>query len=72
MSLDRIEGKVDKLDAHLLEVKITLARNTESLEHHMIRTQMNEQRVEKLEYVLIGIAALGVLGGIVRLLFVSV
>ena len=50
------------------EIKTTLAVNTVSLTTHMERTVINERRLEKLEYVLISLAAVGVLGGVIKLL----
>lgn len=52
----------------LTDIKVTLAVNTESLIHHVKRTETAERRLEKLEYMLIGLGVLGVIGGLCRIL----
>jgi len=58
--------KIIKKD--LSEIKTTLAVNTESLIHHVKRTDTAERRLEKLESTFIGLAVVAVLGGIIKLL----
>lgn len=41
--------RLDRLEAHLQEIKDTLVRNTSSLEEHMKRTEILEERVLPLE-----------------------
>jgi len=65
---DEIKEDLRAIRHDVGEIKITLAVNTESLVHHLKRTEISERRLEKLEAVLIGIAAVGVLGGVVKLL----
>lgn len=50
------------------EIKTLVAVNTVSLTAHMSRTEINERRLEKLEYCLIGLSVVAVLGGVVKLL----
>lgn len=63
-----IKDDVKAIREDIGAIKVTLAVNTVSLTAHMARTEIAERRLEKLEYVLIGIAAVGVLGGVVKLL----
>jgi len=44
--LDKIVEKIDKLDARMDDMAITLVRNTESLEHHIARTNLLEDYVK--------------------------
>lgn len=44
--MHKIDAKIDKMDDDLIEIKITMARNTLSLEQHMKRTDMLENIVE--------------------------
>lgn len=44
----RIEDKIDKISDDISEVKVTLARNTVSLEEHVKRTNILEARVEPM------------------------
>lgn len=44
--LDKIVEKIDKLDGRLDDMSITLVRNTESLEHHIARTNLLEEYVK--------------------------
>ncbi len=47
--LDKIEEKIDSVNEKLAKTNEILAVNTESLKHHILRTQMLEERVEPLE-----------------------
>lgn len=44
--LHRMDAKIDKVAEDMVEIKITLARNTDSLEQHMRRTAALETIVE--------------------------
>lgn len=46
--MEHIELKLDKLQEDVVEIKETLARNTTSLEMHMERTKLAEDRIEML------------------------
>ncbi len=59
--LRAIREKVENIDKNV-------AVNTVSLDNHMRRTDASERRLEKLEYLLIGLAVMGVLGGILHLI----
>lgn len=65
------ESKLDKIIEDVTEIKVILARNTTSLEQHMKRTEMLENRVSPLEEhkaMVLGagalLTALGVIAGI--------
>jgi len=66
--MQEIKEDLKAIRADINDIKVTTAINTVSLTAHMSRTEINERRLEKLEYVLIGIAAVGVLGGVIKLL----
>lgn len=44
--LDKIAEKLDKLDGRMDDMAITLVRNTDSLEHHIARTNLLEEYVK--------------------------
>lgn len=44
-----LRGKLDLLEEHVSDIKVTLAVNTASLVDHMARTKQLEDRVEPLE-----------------------
>lgn len=43
------DQKLDKIQEDVTDIKITMARNTASLEEHMRRTSILESKVEPLE-----------------------
>lgn len=45
----RIEDKIDKISDDISDVKVTLVRNTISLEEHVKRTNMLEAKVDPIE-----------------------
>jgi hypothetical protein len=63
-----ITDDLKAMRADISDIKTNIAVNTASLTNHMARTEINERRLEKLEYVLIGVLATAVLGGVVKLL----
>jgi hypothetical protein len=48
MDTSRIDTKLDKIQEDIGEIKVTLGKNTASLEEHMRRTEALEKRVESL------------------------
>lgn len=46
--MEQVDKKLDKIQEDIVEIKETLARNTASLEIHMQRTELAEQRIEQL------------------------
>ena len=67
---NEIKEDLKAIRSDVTEIKVILAVNTESLIQHMRRTDVSERRLEKLEYVFIGLAVVGVLGGVIKLLIV--
>lgn len=65
---DDIKEDVKAIRADVNEIRVLTAVNTVSLTNHMERTVINERRLEKLEYLLIALAIVAVLGGVVKLL----
>jgi hypothetical protein len=47
--MDRYEEKLDKITEQISEINITLARNTVSLEEHIKRTNILENKLEPVE-----------------------
>jgi hypothetical protein len=46
---DRLESKIDKLDERLDVITVVLERNTGSLETHIKRTNLLEERLMKID-----------------------
>ena len=44
--LERIEGRLDKIEETLLDIQVNSVRNTASLEEHMRRTELAEASIE--------------------------
>lgn len=66
--MQEIKDDLKAIRSDISDIKVTLAVNTVSLTAHMERTQINERRLEKLEYCLVGLAVVAVLGGVIKLL----
>lgn len=47
--LERIEKKIDKISEDVVDIKITMARNTESLIIHEKRTSLLEGQLEPIK-----------------------
>jgi hypothetical protein len=54
--LKRVEQRLDKIDARLSEIDRTLIVNTASLDKHILRTELSEQRLNKIEDELIPVS----------------
>ena len=48
-SVEKIDKKVDAVDKKVVKQEITLARNTDSLEFHIKRTNLAEQKIDEIE-----------------------
>jgi chromosome segregation ATPase len=46
--LSKIEEKIDKLDSRLDSIDVTLGKQHSSLEHHIYRTELNEENIQIL------------------------
>lgn len=49
-------------------IKVDVAKNTVSLNTHIMRTELAEKRIEYLERIFMGLTAVAVLGGLIKLL----
>lgn len=66
--MQEVKDDLKAIRSDVAEIKIHVAVNTQSLTNHMARTEINERRLEKLEYVLLSTFAVAVLGGVIKLL----
>lgn len=66
--MQEIKEDLKAIKADINSIKLDVARNTVSLGAHMARTEINERRLEKIEYLLIGLAIVCVLGGFIKLM----
>jgi tetrahydromethanopterin S-methyltransferase subunit G len=48
-ALKRLDDRLEKIESRLTEIDRTLLVNTSSLEKHMLRTELSEKRLEKIE-----------------------
>ncbi len=67
--MQEIKDDLKEILRSVNEIKVDVAKNTKDLEHHIKRSDAADRRIEKLEYVFITLAAVGILGGVVSLLF---
>ncbi len=66
--MKEIKDDLKHIKSELVFIRVETAKNSVSLENHMARTAASEKRLEKLEYVLIGLFASAVFGGLIKLL----
>lgn len=66
--MDTIKEDLKAIRADVSAIKTDVAVNTKSLDHHIARTEIAERRLEKLEYVLIGLLASAVLTAVTKML----
>lgn len=52
---DEIKNDLKDIKSDLVFIRVEVAKNSISLDNHMKRTEINERRLEKLEYALIGL-----------------
>lgn len=69
--MEEIREDLKAIRSDIGEIKLTLAVNTESLKHHIARTDASEKRLERLEQLLLGLSVVGVLGGVLKLLITA-
>lgn len=65
--MEDLRQDVKQLLRESAECKAMLHANTIILEHHIKRTEMNESRIEKLEYYLLGFFGTAILGILMKL-----
>jgi acetate kinase len=46
---DTLDGKVDKIQEDISDIKVIMAVNTKSLEQHMLRTEQNEEMIKLMQ-----------------------
>jgi hypothetical protein len=66
--LKAIRQKLDVVDDKISTIDKYVAINTQSLSTHIARTEANEHRILYLERIYMGLAAVGILGGIIKLI----
>ena len=59
MSLNRIEEKIDKLSESSARMEVHIERNTDDLEYHIKRTDIIESKMQKMIYLLLIGAGIG-------------
>lgn len=47
--LEEVRADLKSMNHHMVDVKITLAKQHISLEHHISRTEASEKRIQRLE-----------------------
>lgn len=62
-----IKQSVKSIETEVIKLRIDSASNTKDLAHHIHRTNLNEARIEKLEYWLLGLLASSVIALVVKL-----
>jgi tetrahydromethanopterin S-methyltransferase subunit G len=55
-ALKRLDDRLEKIESRLTEIDRTLLVNTSSLEKHMLRTELSEKRLNKIENELIPVS----------------
>lgn len=65
---EEFKEDIKAIRADVAEIKVHVAINTADLKTHIARTEASEKRIEYLERVLISLAAVAVLGGVIKLL----
>lgn len=67
--MQEIKEDLKEILRSIHSIEIDVAKNTKDLEHHIKRSDAADRRIEKLEYLLISLGVVGVLGGISAVLF---
>lgn len=67
--MQEIKEDLKEILRSIHSIQIDVAKNTKDLEHHIKRSDAADRRIEKLEYLLISLGVVGVLGGISAVLF---
>lgn len=69
--MQEIKDDLKAIRSDVSDIKVTMAVNTKSLEHHVARTDAAERRLEKVEFVLISGFVITVLGGIIKMFVIG-
>lgn len=67
--LQEVKSDVKELRKDVIELKVLAAENTVSLNTHMSRTRLNEERIKQVENWLLGIFSSLVLAAITKIWF---
>jgi hypothetical protein len=67
--MQEIKEDLKEILRSIHSIELDVAKNTKDLEHHIKRSDAADRRIEKLEYLLISLSVVGVLGGIAATLF---
>lgn len=62
MDFTEIKQDVKEIKSDIGVIKETLVKNTTSLDHHIKRTDLNEERIQKVEYWLLGLLSTMLVG----------
>lgn len=65
--MDDFKDDIKTIKADIGDIKKTLAVNTEILSVHIKRTQLNEDRIQKLEHWLLGLLASALIATLIRM-----
>ena len=55
MDFTELKADIKDIKSDVVEIKQHVAKNTVSLDHHIKRTDLNEERIQKIEYWLLGL-----------------
>lgn len=65
--MEEIKQDIKEIRKDVVEIKETLAKNTASLEFHVLRTNQVESRIEKVEFYILGLLGSGILALLAKL-----
>lgn len=63
-----MQDEIKAIQASQHRTEVVLTRMESDVKHHITRTEINERRVEKLEYIFIGLGTTGIFGAIITAL----
>lgn len=66
--MQEIKEDLKAIRLDVSSIKVDVAKNTVSLNTHIMRTELAEKRIEYLERIFMGLTAVAVLGGLIKLL----
>lgn len=66
--LKEIKTDIKEIKKNVNEIHLVLARNTQSVEHHVKRSDLSEARIYRVEQWLLGLLSALVIGIIIRLI----
>jgi hypothetical protein len=66
--MEEIKKDLKEIRRDVTDIKTDVARNTVSLDHHIKRTALAEDRIMRLEYWMLGLLATILAGVVIRLI----